>query len=72
MKYETLKKLVKENSNAKIHINSTGNGLVTVIQNDQIAYFNMTYQGNIGVSKAEVLKRLARLTTTNSSRGITQ
>ena len=63
MLYSTFRKLVKENSKGKIHINSAaiGYGLVTVIEEGSIVYFNMTFRGNIGSSKSEVLEKLKRI-----------
>jgi hypothetical protein len=68
MKYSTLKKLVKENTNAKIKLD---NGVATVWIDDKVnsydevakghtCYFKLTPRGNLGMSKSEVWMRLAQ------------
>jgi len=61
MLYSTLKKLIKENTGARVavHLNI---GLVTVLgENGILTSFNLTHRGNCGLTKAEVLEKLAQL-----------
>jgi len=66
MLYSTLKKLIKENTGARVgvHLNV---GLVTVMGVNSLGNrvvvlsFNLTPRGNCGLTKAEVLEKLAQL-----------
>mgnify|MGYP003653092858 CR=1 FL=1 len=58
MRFDTFKKLVKENSKAKIFGN---NEWITLTLNSNEVFFKLSNHGNIGATKQMVLDKLEQL-----------